>query len=384
MYFELLLSIQVLVLSIIGVAFVSVAFVQGYFTQTEYLYWSSCVISFLLQTGFPTTDNTKYSNCMMRRGSTVIAIGAAVAAGMIATRQILGPTRRLNRLMNGNLRLFPSEKDRNALHRLALGNRRYLLSGWPRPGVSDAAKRELVQVADTGDGMDVELARLSVLERPNAIERPHVIEHHGDKRTDEFYWLRDDERTNKEVIAYLNEENKYTKAVLADTEALQEELYREMRGRIQEADQSTPQRHKGYWYYSRTEEGQQYKVHCRRKVVGIHESSKESETDEIDESVVEEILLDENKDSKGHAFYMVGGLDESPNNKLLAYAVDTKGNESYTLYVKDLETGEQLLKRPIPDTAGSFAWALDNKTLFYVTKDALDRPYKVNIAFHSS
>lgn len=339
---------------------------------------------FILQTRFPTIDNTKSSNCMMRRGSTVIAIGAAVAAGMIATRQILGPTRRLNRLMNGNLRLFPSEKDRNALHRLALGNRRYLLSGWPRPGVSDAAKRELVQVADTGDGMDVELARLSVLEPPNAIERPHDIEHHGDKRTDEFYWLRDDERTNKEVIAHLNEENKYTKAVLADTEALQEELYREMRGRIQEADQSTPQRHKGYWYYSRTEEGQQYKVHCRRKVVGIHESSKESEADEMDESVVEEILLDENKDSKGHAFYMVGGLDESPNNKLLAYAVDTKGNESYTLYVKDLETGEQLLKRPIPDTAGSFAWALDNKTLFYVTKDALDRPYKVNISFYSS
>ena len=315
----------------------------------------------------------------MRRGSTVIALGAAFAAGMIAVRRLTAPNRRLNRLLNGNLRLFRSPSQRSTLHRLIAGGRRHVLSGWPRPGVSDDTKRHLVAVAASGKEDDAEVLRLALLQAPMAERRPHVIEQHGDARTDDFYWLRDDSRSSPDVTAYLNEENKYTKSVLADTEALQEQLYKEMRGRIQEADRSAPQRHKGYWYYSRTEEGQQYRVHCRRKAMNAErDPSKETEADEMDESIEEEILLDENVESRGHSFYMVGGLDESPDNKLLAYAVDTKGNESYTLYVKDLETGKQLLKRPIPETAGSFAWALDNKTLFYVTKDALDRPYKVS------
>ena len=91
----------------------------------------------------------------------------------------------------------------------------------------------------------------------------------------------------------------------------------------------------------------------------------------------EEVLLDENAEAAGHAFYMVGGFEVSLNNRLLAYSVDTTGNEKYTLHVKDLATGKELLARPIPDTAGSFAWAADNTTLFYVTKDKLDRPDKV-------
>lgn len=97
----------------------------------------------------------------------------------------------------------------------------------------------------------------------------------------------------------------------------------------------------------------------------------------MDESSPEEVLLDENAEAKGHAFYMVGGFEVSPNHKLLAYGVDTTGNEKFTLHVKELATGRELLARPIADTAGTFAWAADNATLFYVTKDKLDRPHKV-------
>jgi len=91
----------------------------------------------------------------------------------------------------------------------------------------------------------------------------------------------------------------------------------------------------------------------------------------------EEILLDENKEAEGHEFYMVGGFDVSPNHELLAYGVDLTGNEKFTLYVKQISTGKNVLSKPIPDTDGSFAWSTDNKTLFYITKDSLDRPYKV-------
>jgi oligopeptidase B len=97
----------------------------------------------------------------------------------------------------------------------------------------------------------------------------------------------------------------------------------------------------------------------------------------MDLSSPEEVLLDENKEAEGHAFYMIGGLSVSPDHRLLAYGADTKGNEMFTLMVRDLATGAELLARPIENTAGNMAWSTDNKTLFYVTKDKLDRPYKV-------
>ena len=99
--------------------------------------------------------------------------------------------------------------------------------------------------------------------------------------------------------------------------------------------------------------------------------------DESPGAAPEEVLLDENEEAKGHSFYMVGGFCVSPDHRLLAYGVDTVGGEKFTLHVKELASGRQLLARPIPDTAGSFAWAADNATLFYVTKDKLDRPHKV-------
>jgi oligopeptidase B len=321
---------------------------------------------------------------MKHQRAIVLGAGAAIATGIIFARR-LTPSGRLNRLLNNNLRLFKNRSDRHTLQTLASGNKSYLLRGWPRPGINDSAKRDLVvrAAASTNSSEDqvqqqIESSRLAILQAPLCETRPHTLETHGDVRIDDFYWLRDDDRKNKDVIAHLNAENTYTKNVMADTEILQETLYKEMRGRIQEADQSAPQRFHGYWYYTRTEEGNQYAVHCRRALPDNLHSSPPSENDTMDaSSAPEEIILDENEEAKGHDFYMVGGFEVSPDHTLVAYGVDLKGNESYELRVKDLASGKQLLSKPIPDTAGNFAWAADNKTLFYVTKDKLDRPFKV-------
>jgi oligopeptidase B len=199
---------------------------------------------------------------MPRAAAIVLGAGAALAAGLLAARR-LTHGRRLNRLLNGNLRLFRVPADRNAVAALASGGRRYVLQGWPRPGVGDAHKRRLVTQAAAGDAA-AEATRLALLQAPAAARRPHELQEHGDVRVDDFYWLRDDERKDPDVVRHLEAENAYTRAALADTEALQAALYLEMRGRIQEADRSAPLRSHGFYYYTRTEEGAQYAVHCRR------------------------------------------------------------------------------------------------------------------------
>ena len=136
----------------------------------------------------------------------------------------------------------------------------------------------------------------------------------------------------------------------------------EFRGRIQEADESAGVVHGKYRYYTRTETGEQYAIHCRREVVdGVEQA--------------EQVLLDENKEAKGFSFYMTGGCNVSPDHRLMAFGVDTTGNEQFELFVRDLETGKT--SSVVKATDGSYAWAVDNKTLFYVTKDELDRPCKV-------
>ncbi len=181
----------------------------------------------------------------------------------------------------------------------------------------------------------------------------------GDIRTDYYYWLRD--RKNPEVIQYLEAENNYTKMKMAHTEALQDSLYRELKSRIKENDASVPVRWGGYYYYSREEAGKQYPIFCRKQ--GSLEAP-------------EEILLDQNELARGHGFLSLGAYRVSPDHNLLAFATDTSGNEVYTLYVKDLRTGELL-----PDTVtaidGNVRWADDNKTLFYTKQDAAHRPYKL-------
>lgn len=228
----------------------------------------------------------------------------------------------------------------------------------------------------------MELARRAMIEAPQAERIPHEVlsELTGDARSDDYYWLRDDKRRDGAVLRHLEAENAYTRAALADTDPLQERLFWEMRGRIQEADQSAAIRRGRYMYYSRTVEGKQYRVHCRRKVPASQMTRPAKVYDVMEDWVAlvgEEVLLDENREARGQPFYMTSRVLVSPDHGKLAYAVDTVGGEKFTLHVRDLATG-RACSRPIPGTAGgSLAWGSDNETLFYCTKDELDRPDKV-------
>ena len=179
---------------------------------------------------------------------------------------------------------------------------------------------------------------------------------HNDTVVDNYYWMNDYFKKgpdSAEVIAYLEAENNYTAAMMKDTESLQENLFHEMKGRIKEKDESVPYFKNGYYYYSRTEEGKQYYKFCRKKG---------------DLDAPEEVLLDVDEMADGYAYYAVGGFSVSPDNKLLSYGVDTISRREYTIYVKNLETGE-LLADKIDRTTGGATWANDNKTIFYTAKN---------------
>jgi oligopeptidase B len=192
------------------------------------------------------------------------------------------------------------------------------------------------------------------VQAPVAKKVPHETTLHGRTLKDDYFWLR--EKSNPEVIKYLESENAYTDEVMAPTKGLQENLYKEMLGRIKQTDLSVPTRIGEYFYYSRTEEGKQYPYRCRRK--GSMNGA-------------EEILLDLNQLAEGHSFLGLGAFNVSDDGNLLAYSTDTTGYRQYTLHVKDLRTG-QTLKEAIERT-GSIVWATDNKTLFYTTEDAVSK-----------
>lgn len=173
---------------------------------------------------------------------------------------------------------------------------------------------------------------------------------HDDRRVDHYAWLRNKE--SAEVIDYLKAENAYTEAVLLPTEALQEKLYQEMLGRILQTDLSVPYRLRGYSYFTRTEEGKQYPVRCRRRDI----------TD-----APEELLLDLNALAEGHSFLGLGSFEVSDDNDLLAYSTDTTGFRQYALQIKKLSTGETLGERF--ERVTSVAWAADNRTLFFTEED---------------
>jgi oligopeptidase B len=182
---------------------------------------------------------------------------------------------------------------------------------------------------------------------------------HGDTRVDPYFWLRD--RKDPDTIAYLEAENHYTSARLEHTEGLQEKLYAEMLGRIKQTDLSVPLKRDNYFYYTRTEEGKQYAIQCRKH--GTLDSP-------------EETLLDGNVLAEGHKYFRVGNFSVSPNHRLLAYSVDLEGDEAYTIRVKDLASGE-LLPDQIANTYYSLEWANDNATFFYTVLDSALRPYKI-------
>jgi oligopeptidase B len=181
---------------------------------------------------------------------------------------------------------------------------------------------------------------------PVALQHPTILSKHGDKRMDDYYWLR--HKQDPAVLDYLKAENAYAEAVTAPLKPFEDTLYREMVGRIQETDLSVPYRLRGWFYYSRTEAGKQYPILCRK-------SATEGET------APEHILLDVNKLAEGKSFMAIGAVALSEDDRLYAFTTDATGFRQYTLQIKDLHTGKLLRMRWQRVT--SVAWAADNTTL---------------------
>lgn len=194
---------------------------------------------------------------------------------------------------------------------------------------------------------------------PVAAAKPTEFTEFGNKRTDNYFWIKD--KTNPEVIEYLKAENAYCDSVMGSTKALQEKLFAEMKGRIKEQDETVPQLSNGYYYYSRTETGKQYRIYCRKKG---------------DVSAPEEVIFDVNKMAEGKPAYMFATYDVSPDNKLAAYMSNETGSYAdFTLRVSDVTTGADL--SIAIDKVQSFVWANDSKTLFYTVGNEALRSWRV-------
>ena len=188
---------------------------------------------------------------------------------------------------------------------------------------------------------------------PVAAVRPHIVASpHGD-RTDPYYWLRDDERTNPDVLAYLAAENAYRERSVATAKPFENALYEEIISRVKQDDSSVPYRVHGYWYHTRFAPGQEHPIFGRRK--GSLEAP-------------EDVMLDVNELAVGHDYYRIGAMEISPDSEWLAFCEDTVGRRQYTLRFKNLRTGE-ILETAIPDVESDLAWANDNRTILYVAKD---------------
>jgi len=194
---------------------------------------------------------------------------------------------------------------------------------------------------------------------PQATKIPKVLEMHGEKRVDDYFWMND--RNDPSVVAYLEAENAYAAAVMEPTVKLQARLYEEMAGRLKPDDESVPVEDTGYFYYTRYEKGKEYPLYCRRK------GSR---------TAAEEVMLDVNVLAAGHKLYKTAGLAVSPDNRVLAFGVDTSGNLMYTIFFKDLAAGK-MLPDAISGTSAEVAWAADSRTVFYTTNDATVRAYRV-------
>lgn len=189
------------------------------------------------------------------------------------------------------------------------------------------------------------------IQAPIAKVVPYQLEKHGDVRVDNYYWLND--RENPEVIDYLKKENEYYEQMTAHTKNFQEDLFKEMKARIKEDDESVPYFYNGYFYITRFEKGKDYPIYSRKK------GSLEAK---------EEIMFDCNEMAKGHSYFKLSGLSVSEDNQWVSFGIDTVSRRQYTLQIKNLNTGE-ILSDKIENTTGGSTWANDNKTLFYTKKD---------------
>ncbi len=210
------------------------------------------------------------------------------------------------------------------------------------------------------------------LAAPVAKQIPARRSHHGDTVIDPYAWLADP--SDAATVAYLTAENAYTDAATAHLAGLRETIFAEIKGRTKETDLSVPVREGGWWYYSRTVEGQQYPIRCRTAAAPGEKLPPQPGSGEPLPG--EEVLLDGNEAAAGSAFFAVGTFDVSPGGGLLAYSTDFTGDERYTLRVKDLVTGE-LLADEIPNVFYGGAWSADAAAFFYVTVDEAWRPYRV-------
>jgi oligopeptidase B len=191
------------------------------------------------------------------------------------------------------------------------------------------------------------------MDQPRPAQRPHRMERHGDVRIDEYYWLND--RENPEVIDYLNAENAYREAGMAESKALQEKLYAEMTGRLDPNEASLPVEMDGYWYQSRYQEGKEYPIHVRFQG---------------SEHGPEQLVLDVNALAEGKSYCQVASMVMTRDHQRMAYAVDFVSRRQYTLKFREIATGVDH-EMEIPDTSGAFAWADDGRTFFYATKDSV-------------
>lgn len=199
------------------------------------------------------------------------------------------------------------------------------------------------------------------MKAPVAKKIPTELQIHNHTRIDHYFWMN--ERDSPDVLDYLKAENAYTDSVMKPLDGLREKLFLEMKGRIKETDISVPYLLRGYWYYVRYEEGKEYPIYCRKP-----ESIENKE----------QVILDVNALAENQAYCDVQGLTVSTDNSMLAFGLDTLSRRQYTLFIKNLETGETL-KDQVLNTDGSYVWANDNKTLFYDVKDEETlRTYKVN------
>ncbi len=188
---------------------------------------------------------------------------------------------------------------------------------------------------------------------PVAKKVPKTTQIHGYTVTDDYAWLADKTKTDKDMLAYVKAEEDYANAMMAGTKTFQDALYKEMLSRIKETDENVPYRYGDYFYYTRTEQGKQYPIYCRKKG---------------SLTATEEVTIDMNEMAKGKDYFSVGAYNISDNSNLLAFSTDTTGFRQYDLFIKDLSTGK--ISEKVAERVTSVAWATDNKTLFYTTEDA--------------
>ena len=197
------------------------------------------------------------------------------------------------------------------------------------------------------------------MKQPKAKKINKILSIHGDTRIDPYFWIN--ERDNPEVLAYLNEENSYTEAIMKDTETLQENLYEEMKARYKKDDQSLPYFFNDYWYIVRYQDGKEYPIFTRPHL-------------SLDNS--EEPILDANILAQGYPFFEIGSIAVSVDNQWVSFSEDTLGRRIYTIRIKNLKTGK-ILADEIPNTTGKAVWANDNEHIFYIRKDTNLRAYQI-------